>query len=166
MFVSDEVRIRVGISAARASLADLAHAGSLFSASATAYARACAAPVRVRSRGRGVVPSRLVDVHTRDLALSDGSAGLALRWEATGPDGDMFPALDADITLTPGDADNTVLSLKGVYRRAPSTVATGQDDEELRRVATSAVRAFIDSVAEWIAGSAGNGGSREWSRVS
>jgi hypothetical protein len=39
-----------------------------------------------------------------------------LRWEATGPGGRLFPALDADITLTPAGEHATLLGLAGCYR--------------------------------------------------
>ena len=42
-------------------------------------------------------------------------AGLALRWEATGAGGRLFPVLDADLTLAP-DGEGTVLPLAGSYR--------------------------------------------------
>lgn len=60
--------------------------------------------------------STLVQVHFRDLVTREGSAVLALRWEAAGPRGGLFPALDADITLTPAGEQATVLELAGAYR--------------------------------------------------
>ena len=45
--------------------------------------------------------SKLVRVQVRELARTDGSAGLAIRWEATGAAGSLFPVLDADIRLAP-----------------------------------------------------------------
>lgn len=44
--------------------------------------------------------TRLVRVQARELAATDEAVGLAIRWEATGPGGGLFPALDADIRLT------------------------------------------------------------------
>ena len=45
--------------------------------------------------------STLVQVHVLDVVTRGESAVLALRWQATGPRGGQFPALDADIWLTP-----------------------------------------------------------------
>lgn len=42
--------------------------------------------------------------------------GSLLRREAAGPYGRLFPALDADITLTPAGQQATVLELAGAYR--------------------------------------------------
>ena len=57
----------------------------------------------VRAGPLGAVPgvSKLVEVHFLEVATRGESAVLALRWEATGPGGRLFPALDADMSLTP-----------------------------------------------------------------
>lgn len=49
----------------------------------------------------GGVPavSKLVEVHALDMVTRGESAMLALRWQATGPAGRLFPALDADMVL-------------------------------------------------------------------
>ena len=59
--------------------------------------------------------AKLVRVQARELSWTDSSAGLALRWEATGAGGRLFPVLDADLTLIP-DGEGTVLRLAGAYR--------------------------------------------------
>jgi hypothetical protein len=41
--------------------------------------------------------SKLVEVHFREEVTRGESAVLTLRWQATGPGGRLFPALDADI---------------------------------------------------------------------
>ena len=45
--------------------------------------------------------SKLVEVHFLEVATRGESAVLALRGEATGKGGGLFPALDADMSLTP-----------------------------------------------------------------
>ena len=55
-------------------------------------------------------------MHFQDLKASGDSARLALRWEASGPGGGLFPALDADITLTPAPKHSATLTLTGAYR--------------------------------------------------
>jgi hypothetical protein len=69
--------------------------------------------------------SRLVTVHARDQAERHDAARLALRWEVIGPDGKPFPALDADVMLTPDGNRATTLVLNGVYRPPPGIQATG-----------------------------------------
>jgi hypothetical protein len=153
MFVSVEVRLGINMAAAQARLAGLVHDGSLHSVSAVAYARGDA-PASVGSPGSEA--ARLVDVRVRDLVRLDGSAGLAVRWEAMGPDGELFPALDADVTLTPSDTGDTVLALKGTYRPMRRAIGVQKDDTVVRGIASATVRAFIDSVAAYLTGSAGN----------
>jgi hypothetical protein len=63
--------------------------------------------------------SKLVEVLFLEVATRGESAVLALRWEATGPGGRLFPALDADMSLTPAGQHSTRLSLTGAYRPAP-----------------------------------------------
>jgi hypothetical protein len=43
----------------------------------------------------------LVEVHFLEVVTRGESAVLALRWEATGPGGRLFPALDGEISLIP-----------------------------------------------------------------
>jgi hypothetical protein len=60
--------------------------------------------------------SKLVRVQVRELAWTDGSAGLTVRWEATGPGGGLLPVLDADIRLAPAGEDVTLLTMADAYR--------------------------------------------------
>ena len=127
MFISDEVLLDVSFAAAQARLANLARGGSLLSASQAAYGDGITGLARVGPLGGGPGMSRLVQVHFRDLVTREGSAVLALRWEAAGPCGGMFPALDADITLTPAGSRLPCSSWPGLTGRRwvlPATVST------------------------------------------
>ena len=44
---------------------------------------------------------------------------LAVRWETSDHDGEPFPVLDADLTLTPAGPGAPLLQLAGVYRADP-----------------------------------------------
>ena len=83
--------------------------------------------------------SRLVQVHVRDLVTREGSAVLALRREAAGPCGGLFPALDAGITLTPaGDqARPACSSWPGLTGRRRVVLGDGLDRAIMHRVATA-----------------------------
>ena len=105
MFISGEVLLDVSFAAAQARLANLARVGPL---------------------GGRPGMSRLVQAHVRDLVTREGSAVLALRREAAGPGGGLFPALDVGITLTPAGDQATALELAGAYRPPPATVSTGR----------------------------------------
>jgi hypothetical protein len=93
---------------------------------------------------------RLVAAHPRDLAGPHDWARLALRWEVTGPGGELFPALDADLTLTPAAQRATALTLAGVFRPPPGNPGHGLDRAIVQRVALNAVRVFLDRVAQAI----------------
>ncbi len=116
MFVGDEVMLSISFSSAQAGLVKLAQGGSLTSASEGAYGEGLASLLRVGPVGAVPGVSKLVEVRFRDLVIRDGTALLTLRWEATGPGGGLFPALDADITLTPAGEHATRLALAGAYR--------------------------------------------------
>jgi hypothetical protein len=69
-----------------------------------------------------------------------------LRWEAIGSDGTLFPALDADLTLSPAGEKITLLSLAGVYR-LPGHAGAGLDPAIARCFAAVTIRGFIARVA-------------------
>jgi hypothetical protein len=150
MFVRHEMRLDLDFRAAQARLADLASSGSLLPAAHHAYGEGTTGLARVGPLGSVRGMSKLVEVRFQDPVARADSAHLALRWEATGPGGVLFPALDADITLTPDGEQVTVLELAGVYR-PPAGIAGGQLDRAvLRRVADATIRAFVSRVAEFI----------------
>jgi hypothetical protein len=102
--------------------------------------------------------SRLVRVHFRDLVTREGSAALALRWEAAGPCGGLFPALDADITLTPAGEQATVLEVAGAYRPPLGAAGAGLDRVILHRLAAATARTFLNRLADAIAHPGGAAG--------
>jgi hypothetical protein len=150
MFVGDEIQLGVGFDAAQAGLANLAHGGSLLAVSAEAYGEGLTGLVRVGPLGSARGMSRLVEVRFLDLVIRDEAAALTLRWEAIGPGGRLFPALDADITLTPAGEHATLLRLAGAYRPPLGSVGAGIDRVLLHRVATATIRAFMNRIADAI----------------
>ena len=66
--------------------------------------------------------------------------------EAIGPDGTAFPALAADLTLSPVGETTTMLTLAGVYR-LPGQAAAGPDPAGVRCVAALTIRCFIARLA-------------------
>lgn len=147
-----------GFAAARDRLAALAHSGLLLTAAQAASNGAGASDgsaglARVGPLGpvRGL--SRVVEVQFGDLVAHEESAQLALRWEAVGPGGGLFPALDADITLARVEDQETVLTLTGVYRPPLGNVGAGLDQAILHRVAVATVRDFLGRVSAAISSS-------------
>jgi hypothetical protein len=76
---------------------------------------------------------------------------LALRWQATGPGGGLFPALDADIWLTPAGEHSARLSLAGVYRPPLGALGAGLDRAVFHRVADATARSLLARVADVLA---------------
>jgi hypothetical protein len=144
MFVGDEVRLDVGFAVARERLTRLGESGALFAPSADGYGAGLA---RV---GPGVV-SKLVRVQVHQLSWTDKSGGLALRWEATGAGGKLFPVLDADLTLTDFGTQGTLVALAGVYRPTLGVLGQALDRVVLHRVAAATVKSFLAQVAAQLA---------------
>ncbi len=167
MFVAGQVQAEVSFALARARLARLAHAGRLLGASHGAYGAGLAG--LVLADPPGVPPmAGLVRAHFGDLIAHGDSARVALRWEAIAPGGELFPALDADLTLRPAGDQATTLMLAGVYRLPPGTQGNGLDQAVVRRIATTTIQAFLNRIAtaitvpgpasEWGGGTTGQGG--------
>jgi hypothetical protein len=150
MFVRGEARAEISLTLAQARLANLARAGWLLGASQGAYGAGATDLARADPPGPERGKSRLVNVHFRDLAADRGPAYLALRWEAIGPGGELFPTLDADIALSPAGEQATTLTLAGVYRPPPGNLGGELDQVVLRRVAEATIQMFVNRIAEAI----------------
>jgi len=156
MFVGDEVLVDAAFPVARERLAQLAAAGGLAGPSQDVYGREAAGLARAALAG----VAQLVRVQVRELAGTDRSAGLAIRWEATGPGGRLFPVLDADIQLVPAGQHATWLTMAGVYRPPLGALGEILDRAVLHRVAAASVRGFMAWVAVRITDPPGAAGSR------
>jgi ribosomal protein S14 len=155
MFVGDEVQLQVGFAIARERLRQLAEGGALLGTSEDAYDHGTTGLERVGVPGL----SRLVRVQVRELASTDQSVGLAIRWEATGPSGGLFPVLDADLTMASVEERVTILTLAGAYRPPLGTVGAALDRAVLHRVASATIRAFLAQVARRITGQPATNGA-------
>ncbi len=142
MFVGDEVPLAVGFAAARERLTRLGESGALFGSADDAYAGLARVGVA------GV--SKLVRVQVRELSWTDRTAGLALRWEAAGAGGALFPVLDADLTIAPAGA-GTMLTMAGSYRPPLGSLGEVLDRAILHRVAAATIRSFLAQVAAQLA---------------
>ena len=151
MFVGDEVRLDVSFPVARERLSRLTEDGTVLSTSEDAYGHESAGLARV-----GIVGvSKLVRVQVRELAWTDRVAGFAVRWEASGAGGNLFPVLDADIRLTPAGGDVTLLTMTGAYRPPLGSLGEALDRAILHRVAAATIRSFLTRVAAQITGQPG-----------
>jgi hypothetical protein len=147
MFVREEARLAVNFTAAEARLADLARRGWLLSASEVAYEAGTADLERFDAPGSALGISRLVKVHYQAMIARRDSVGLALRWEASGPGGGLFPALDADVVLSPARYQTTTLVMAGVYRVPSVTAGDGPGLPIALRMGQQTIRTFVDLMA-------------------
>jgi hypothetical protein len=148
MFASHEVIVPVGYEGASARLVHLVNWGALHGVSETVYEGGWEALVRVGPFGDLPGLSKLVRVRVLAPVRHDATVTVSLRWEATGPAGELFPVLDADLTLTPDGEGRSRLRLVGSYRPPLGRAGAAVDRAILNRVAVATVRSMLDNVAD------------------
>jgi hypothetical protein len=162
VFVGAEIRLDVGFSAAQARLGNLARDGLLRRASGAAFDEWQAGLARVGPRGTAMSLFRLVQVRVCDMVSHGDSVIWAMRWEVTWPGGALFPALDADIKLSPAGTDATMLAVSGAYRPPLGTMGAALDRAVIHRVAEATIGAFTVhigmAIMHPVTSPAGNGG--------
>ena len=149
MFVSREIVTKVSFTEARARQANLLRGNALENASRSAYDDGLTVLISV-----GPAPglTRLVRAQFRDLVIRGNTAVLTIRWEATGIGAGLFPVLDADITLTPGSDNATLLRLEGIYRPPLGAAGAMLDRAVMNRVASATVRSLLRQISAELAG--------------
>jgi hypothetical protein len=155
MFVSGDFLVGLSFPVARVRLAGMVWAGLLASASQSAYGDGVAEVIRMGAPRAGPGIPELAGVRYRELAASGESAVLAVRWEATGPAGQVFPVLDADMTLAPAGELATRLSLAGVCRLPLAGLGTAHDRASSQRPATAAIQSLLSRLAAALNGPGG-----------
>jgi hypothetical protein len=143
-FTADEILADVDFDAARRRLEHLARDGGLLGAAEYAYSAGTTG--LLETVGPAVRMSRLAGVQAEEIVATPDGARLWLRWEAIGPDGAVYPVLDAALTLTPAGETATLLALAGSYR-LPGQAEAGLDPAIVRCFAAVAVRSFIARLA-------------------
>jgi hypothetical protein len=147
MFVAGEVQAKISFGAAQARLARLAHAGGLLGASQGAYRAGLTGLDPADPPGRAPQTAELIRVRVGEVIACGDSVRAALRWEVIAPDGEVFPALDADLALRPAGDQATTLALTGVYRLPPGIRGNGLGQGVVHHVASTTVQAFLNRVA-------------------
>jgi hypothetical protein len=147
VFVHEETDLDLSFAAARQAVPELVRGGLLLNASRAAYGDGITGRARVGPVGSVRGLSRLVRVDLGDPIARRDSTHLPLRWEATGPGSSLFPALDADIVITPAGDRGTRLTIDGVYRAPMGTIGAGLDQAVLSRIAAATIRDFASRVA-------------------
>jgi hypothetical protein len=148
MFIARELLVAARCGLAQARLARIAGASGLVGVSQAAYEDGLTHLVRVGPLGdtRGV--SKLVAVRVLDPVYREDTMTIAVRWEATGATGGLFPVLDADISLSPAGEQSTRLALSGSYRPPLGRTGAALDKAVLSRVAAATISALLRSVAD------------------
>jgi Polyketide cyclase / dehydrase and lipid transport len=151
VFAVHEVTVAVRLEVAAARLTHFANRGALRPASETAYLDGQVDGLRVGPFGgmRGL--SKLVRVQFAEPVRRDDSVTMALRWEATGMTGELFPVLDADLTLTGDGGGQTRIRLDGSYRPPFGRTGAALDRAVLRRLAADTIQSLVESVADAVA---------------
>jgi hypothetical protein len=144
VFVSDRILLDVGFDAAKCQLRRLARDGVLLSAAEYAYGTGITGLAEAAGVAGGL--SRLAGVCPGELTETVGAARLTLRWEAIAADGALFPAMDADLALSPAEESTALLALAGVYR-LPDEMGGGLDLAMVRCFAAVTIRSFMARLA-------------------
>ena len=146
MFIGAEVQLDLGFDAVQARLANLVSGGLLRRASDGAYDewQACLAQTWPWVTALGV--SGLVQVRVRDMVTHADCATWTMRWEVTGPGGSLFPALDADISLTKAGGDATMLAVCGAYRPPLGGLGVGLDRAIMHQAAEVMIWCFTTHI--------------------
>jgi hypothetical protein len=154
MFLSDQRMLPISIAAARARLANLVHDGGLSGTSETAYQDGLNHLLWAGPFGNSPGLSRLVRVQFLDPVDRIDSVTTGMRWEAIGVTGGLFPALDANITLTAEGDQHTRMTLTGVYRPPFGTLGAGLDRALLHKVATATIHSLMTRLSGALEGTA------------
>lgn len=152
MFVSQEQELAAGFDDAAARLAKLPRGDTLRGLSAAVYAGGVEYLLRVGPLGMLPGASRLVRVRFGDPVRHQGTMTVALRWEATGATGGLFPALDADILVRALPGGGSRVTLTGSYRPPFGALGVELDRLALGTVASATIRTLLARVAAALEG--------------
>lgn len=95
--------------------------------------------------------TKQVAISVLDVVRSPAQTVIPFRWVATGAGGELFPSLEANLTLRPVDATSTVTTLIGSYQPPFGKAGVIADRLLLRRVAELTLSRFLDHLAEAVA---------------
>jgi hypothetical protein len=110
---------------------------------AEAAADALAAGGRILARAEFAGLSKTVEVSTLEPYLRGHVTVIALRWSATGPFGDLFPTLDADLEVSAASPGLSRVALIGSYRPPLGPVGELLDRTVLRRAGARTIRHWL-----------------------
>ncbi len=145
MFITRELAVNTACAAAQARFANLLRGAWLHQVSQAAYDGSLEGQLRV---GPAAAASKLVAVRVLDPVYQQDTMRTALRWEATGVAGGLFPVLDADLYISPAGEHSTRLVLSGSYRPPLGRLGAALDRAILHHVADATIHAVLESIAD------------------
>lgn len=151
MFVAHSRLLALPACSAQARLVGLAGDGGVWRSAQAAYASGIEAMIRVGPFGAARGVAKLVRVRFLEPRYQDDGVTMAMRWEAMGAAGALFPVLDADLSLTSAGEHASRLALLGSYRPPFAWLGAGLDHALLHRVATATIRALLRDIARALA---------------
>ena len=151
MFAVDEVIIEARCEVAGVRLTHLVDWGALRGVSEAAFLGGLETVIRVGPFGAARGLSKLVRVRVLDPVRRGATMTVSLRWEATGLAGELFPVLDADMTLMPEGGDRSRLGLIGSYRPPWGRFGAVLDQTIMSGVAEATIRSLLEGVAAALA---------------
>lgn len=134
---------------ARVRLAALVRDGGLEELSRAAHADGLAALTRT-APAPGWLISSLALVRLLEPVSRGDRVNVGLRWEAADLHGDLFTALDANVTLLARDPGQSLLVLTGAYR-APAAGSDPADQGLLGRLANATLGCLARDIAASLA---------------
>jgi hypothetical protein len=156
MFVEASAPVPLSIEAARVALIAALANHDLVQESNRAYAEGLTSVHQVEARRL----SKRVRVRTLPSHDVGQTTVVPIRWEATGLSGDLFPALDADLCLTPVNEVTSLLSLIGRYAPPLGAVGTVIDRTVLSGTAQVSVDTFLRGLSTAMRDRRGTGADR------
>ena len=94
--------------------------------------------------------SKQVAVHSVPAYLRGDTTVIPLRWVATGPAGELFPAMDANLELDPTPDGHCRLTLRGNYAPPLGQLGVRLDQLLLHRAARATARSLLTRVGRVI----------------
>lgn len=151
MFAAHEVMVAARFEVTAARLTDFLVRGALPDASESAYTRGLVAGLRTAPFGVIQGLSKLARVQSAEPVHRDGVITMPLRWEVTGVAGELFPVLDADLTLAGDGAGQTRIRLDASYRPPFAIGGTALDRTVMSRLAAATIGFLMECVVDAVA---------------
>lgn len=148
MFATHEVMVPARFEVTAARLADFRSRGALPDASEAAYTRGLVAGLDAASFGMLQGLPKLARVRSAEPVQRHGVITMPLRWEITGAPGELFPVLDADLTLTRASEIQTRIRLDGSYRAPFASAAAELGRDAMSRLAVATIGFLLECVAD------------------